>query len=841
MSPKIRRFLIGLGGVLIALTLVGAVWFSQVRKAPFPQIEGTIQLPGLEAAVDVYRDASGVPHIYASSEHDLFMAQGYIHAQDRFWQMDFQRHTSAGRLSELMGSNTVSTDTFLRTLGWERVAREELAALDPQTRASLEAYTKGVNAYMAGRRGTQLGLEYLFLNLLNANYEPQPWTPLNTLTWAKAMAWDLRGNMDEEIDRALLLAMLTPEQIAELYPAYPDDRPFIVNNLTSFSNPEAALPGTPDIALHSALGAAYEAARAQLAGLQGALTGLPDDGIGSNSWAVAGSRTASGLPLLANDPHLSAGIPHIWYQVGLHCRPKGPDCNLDMVGFSFPGVPAIIIGHTDRIAWGFTNVGPDVMDLFIEKINPDNPYQYEFEGEWRDMQVIIETIEVAGGDPIELEVRLTHHGPLIHDLYGLAEFHEETPLDLPENYALALAWTALQPNQTWRAVLGFSRAQNFEEFRAAAEYFAVPAQNLLYADVDGNIAYQMPGWIPVRGGGADGRFPVPGWTGEYDWQGYIPFEQLPWSLNPPEGFIVTANNPVVDEAAYGYQIADTWAYGDRAQRIQDMLLNSSGPLDVAAFQQMHGDSYSLLAEDLVPVLMQVALENAELENVRATVLGNWDYRFDGESGGAALFAAFWKHLLRETFVDNLPEGFTPGGSGRWATVVRNILADETSFWWDDAGTPESETRDQIFSRAFAAAVAELQERQGRDPAGWAWGELHYIIFRHQVMDNFPLINTIFNQGPFYTGGGSDLVNATNWNTANEDYRTSGSSPSFRMIVDLSDLNNSWFNHPTGQSGHPGHPHYIDFTEAWASLQYLPLQWDLTTIQSVAEGHLRLEP
>ncbi|MBI3158337.1 MAG: penicillin acylase family protein [Chloroflexi bacterium] len=841
MSPRLRRILIGTVGVILALALVGAYWLGQMRKASFPQIEGSISLPGLDGPVDVYRDANGVPHIYASTEHDLFMAQGFVHAQDRFWQMDFQRHTSAGRLSELLGGNTVDTDIFLRTLGWERVSRQELALLDPQTRAVLDAYSEGVNAYMSGRRGAQLGLEYLFLNLLNAGYVPPPWEPLNTLTWAKAMAWDLRDNMDTEIDRALLLAMLTPERIAELYPPYPADRPFIVNDLTPFNTSGGLLAAELNPALQTALAPALRAARAQSGALDGLLGGLPDESVGSNSWAVAGSRTASGLPLLANDPHLDANIPHIWYQVGLHCRPKGPDCAVDMVGFSFPGVPAIILGHNDRIAWGFTNVGPDVMDLFIEKINPDNPYQYEFQGEWVDMNVVTETILVAGGEPVEVEVRETHHGVLINDLYGLDTFHEDTPLDLPENYGLALAWTALQPTETWRAVFAFTRAQNFEEFREAARLFAVPAQNLLYADVEGNIGYQMPGLIPVRGGGADGRYPVPGWTGEYDWEGFIPFEELPWAYNPPEGYIVTANNAVVDEAAYGYPIADTWAYGSRAQRIEDLILTAGRPIDVVYLQEMQGDTFSLNAERFTPVLLGVALENEHLESVRAQALANWDYRFDQDSAGAALYAAFWKHLLLETFIDNLPEGFAPGGGDRWSTVVGNILADETNFWWDDRGTPEAETRDQIFNRAFAAAVAELEDRLGKDPARWAWGSLHTIAFKHQVMDSFPLINSLFNAGPFAVSGGTDLVNATNWNTGNDHFGVSGSSPSFRAVYDLSELTNSWFAHPTGQSGHPGHPHYIDLAPLWASLQYLPLQWDLSTIQGVSEGHLQLVP
>ncbi|TAK13825.1 MAG: penicillin acylase family protein [Anaerolineae bacterium] len=841
MSPKLRRFLFGLVGVVLALSIIGSYWFQQVKRASYPQIDGTITLTGLDGPVDVYRDANGVPHIYASTEHDLFMAQGFIHAQDRFWQMDFQRHTSAGRLSELLGGNTVDTDIFLRTLGWERVARQELAAIDDETLSTLQAYADGVNAYLAQTSGTDISLEYLFLNLLNAGYEPQPWEPLNTLTWAKAMAWDLRDNMDTEIDRALLLALLTSEQVAELYPPYPEDRPYIVNDLTGFATGTFTPAPAPDAALAAQLAPALQAAQTQARALDSILGSILDESVGSNSWAVAGSRTASGAALLANDPHLTANIPHIWYQVGLHCRPKGPDCGLDMVGFSFPGVPSIIIGHNDRIAWGFTNVGPDVMDLFIEKLNPENPYQYEFEGEWREMDVVTESIVVAGGETIDLEVRLTHHGPLIQDLYGLDTFSEDAGIDLPENYGLALSWTALQPNRTWNAVFGFAHAQNFEEFRAAARDFAVPSQNLLYADVDGNIGYQMPGLIPLRGGGADGRMPVPGWTGEFEWEGFIPFEQLPWVYNPPEGYIVTANNAVVDEAAYGIQIADTWSYGSRAQRILDLILNAPGPIDVAFFQQMQGDTYYLNAETLMPVLAAVPLENDELTALRDSVLGGWDYRFEQDSPGAALFAAFWKHLLRETYVDNLPEDWFPGGSDRWSTAVSNMLDDESNFWWDDAGTPERETRDDIFNRAFAAAVAELKDVQGNDPTGWTWGGLHGITFRHQVMNNFPLINSVFNEGPFPTSGGSDMVNNTNWNTGNDHYGVSGSSPSFRMIVDLGNLNNSWFIQPTGQSGHAGHPHYIDLAPLWAQVEFLPLHWDLTTIQDESEGHLQLVP
>jgi penicillin amidase len=776
----------------------------------------------------------GVPHIYASTQHDLFFAQGYVHAQDRFWQMDFWRHQGAGRLSELLGENLLGNDKFLRTVGWERVAKEEIALLDPEPKAILEAYAEGVNAYLEDHTGTALALEYAFLPILNPNYQPKPWTPLNTMTWAKAMAWDLRGNMDTEIDRAILLKDLTIDQVNYLYPPYPEDRPVIVNQPHITANTSAPLES--NLGLIKAIQAPLAEARECFAGLDNSLGG-GIDGIGSNSWVLSGDLTDTGMPLLANDPHLGAQLPSIWYEVGLHCVEIGPDCQIEVSGFSFAGAPGVIIGHNNRIAWGLTNVGPDVMDLYVEKINPENPNQYEYQGEWVDMQIVTENIQIAGGEVVEHPVQLTRHGPIITEAYGLTEFGDEAGIEIPANYALAVRWTALEPSCVFCAVWQFNKAGSWEEFRAAAVDFAVPSQNLVYADVEGNIGYQTPGNLPIRNPNHTGMLPVPGWTGKYEWQGYIPFEELPFAFNPPEGYVVTANNAVVGPE-YPYTISRQWAYGQRAQAIVDMIESAPGAIGIDYIKGMQGDNRVLVAEDLLPVLMAIPMDDEVLTGARSTFEG-WDYQMDIDSAPGALFAVFWKHLLSATFDDDLPEFAWPSGNGRWMEVVRNLVKEPTSPWWDDSTTPEVEDRDQIFRLAFESAVGELRKLQGKDSAGWSWGEIHTITFEHQVMSSLPIISTAFNRGPFPTAGGSAIVNATGWSTRSGYHVTN--VPSMRMIVDLGNLGDSWVMHTTGQSGHPYHTNYIDMADPWRLIQYHPMFWARSEIVSSAEGHLRLVP
>lgn len=811
--------------LLTIATVIGASGFFLMRHS-FPYVNGTLHVAGLKAPVDVYRDAYGVPHIYARNQHDLFFAQGYVHAQDRFWQMDFWRHLGSARLSEMFGESQLPTDRFLRTLGWARVVREELQQYDKVSLSILNAYSEGVNSYLADHSGSSLSLEYVFLKALNRKYKPEPWQPLHTLTWAKAMAWDLASNMNSEIRRSLLLKTLTREQVEELYPSYPADHPYILPGSASAQNPKTY----PDTQLLGELSQ-------QFARLD-SLIGPVREGIGSNNWVISGSLTDTGKPILANDPHLGSQMPSIWYEVDLHCEPKSDDCPYEIEGVSFAGVPGIIIGHNDKIAWGFTNVGPDVMDLYIEKINPNNPNQYEVNGQWKDMKSVQETIRVAGGKEVPITVRYTRHGPVISDTYSMLEgFRMRSGIELPERYAIALQWTALQYSNTFRAIWKANRAENWDEFREAASDFYVPSQNMVYADVEGNIGYQMPGKIPIRAGG-DGRYPAPGWTDEYEWKGYIPFEELPFSLNPRSGYVVSANNPVRPD--YPYLIASEWDYGYRAHRITEMIEQHKGPISIADVQVMQGDNTNEIAKDVIPLLLQFGWDDFKLRRA-AQLFQNWDFQCSIDSAPAALFQSFWRHLLQDGFADDLPPEMPPRGDSRWYEVTRRLLQQSDSAWWDDAGTSAHETRNAVLRSAFREAVAELYATQGPDPQKWRWGAMHRVNFRNETMGSTGnhWVDDIFNRGPFETAGSGSLVNATSWDAA-ESYDVQD-LPSMRMIVDLSDLSNSLAIHTTGQSGHAYHDHYIDMADLWRKIHYHPMLWNKGTVQSNAEGYLQLLP
>lgn len=852
MSPKIRKTIVVIVSVLVLLAVLGGLAGNAAIKASFPQTTGEIKLPGLNGPVRIVRDKFGIPQIYASSLHDLFVAQGYVHAQDRFWQMDFWRHIGSGRLAEMFGKGQVSTDSFLRTLGWRQIAEQEYETLNPESKDILTAYAEGVNAYLKDRQGVQISLEYGILGLLTPSYKPEPWIPIHTLTWEKAMAWDLRGNVDEEIDRSILLKTLTPEQVAELYPAYPSNHPTIIQAEAQTQNQENSAQRrlATNAAINEYPTDGLENAAQRLVSLDGVL-GKAGTSIGSNSWAISGKLTSSGKPLLANDPHLGIQMPSIWYQIGLHCAPKSDACPYEVAGFSFAGVPGVVIGHNDHIAWGFTNTGPDVMDLYVEKINPANPDQYEYMGKWVDMEVRTETIQIGGGKPVDLKVRVTRHGPIISDTYGplkndvtptVTPYKDLAGIDLPINYAIALRWTALEPGTTFQAIWGFNKASNWDEFRNYAREFTVPAQNLLYADVDGNIGYQMPGNIPIRTKG-DGRLPVPGWTGEYEWSGYIPFDELPYEYNPPSGYIVTANNQV-PPANFKYLISSDWDYGFRAQRITDMIQQAPGKIDIAYIQKMQGDDKSLNAQIMIKTLDNVKLDPA-LAKIRDQYLSNWDGQETMDSASASLYENFWWNLLGSTFFDeNIPKDQMPGDGSRGYAIMENLIQQPNSPWWDDKTTKDKvETRDDIFAKAFASAVNcdWCKNKYGSDISKWKWGDFHSATFRNKTLGNSGIapIESLFNRGPYPTSGGESLVNATGW-----DMYTSFDVnwlPSMRMIVDLSNLNNSVTVHTTGESGHAYNPHYIDMVDLWRNIQYYPMWWNEDAVNKDAEAELKLVP
>jgi penicillin amidase len=863
----VRRIAAGLAIAVAVAVIAGSVTGVVAVRRSFPETSGTAVLSGLGSPAIVERDADGVPTIIASSARDLFMAQGYVHAQDRFWEMDFRRHVTAGRLSELFGAGSVGTDRFIRTLGWRRVAEQELALLDEPTLLMLEAYADGVNAWIGGRRGSALSLEHAMLPLTGATgYRPEAWTPADSLAWLKAMAWDLRSNMETELERGrLMMVDLGPGRSwQDLYPGfdastYPSILPWgggvVDGRFVPASGETAAPTGRPPYVRPSAddmqgdvapavrvaadddaVAWALDAARIALASAPQLLGDGSGPGIGSNSWAIAPARSATGGPLLANDPHLGPAQPSLWYQVRLRCAPVSEACPYDVAGFSFSGMPGIIIGHNAQIAWAFTNLGPDVADMVVERIEGDRVITAAGPV---PIAIRTERIRVAGGDDVTLTIRSTPNGPLLSDVSADTRELASGPLVAADGaeYAVALRWTALDPGGTANAVPGLMTARDFATFRRAAADFEVPSQNLLYADRAGNIAYQAPGRIPVRSG-HDGTVPVPGWTGVAEWERFLSFDELPYTLNPSSGMLVTANQLVLPPGSTPFLHVDVSA-GQRGGRIVELLAGRDDlTLDDLAAVQL--DNHNTNAATLVPYLLSLRSDQAGVATIQS-LLAVWDLQDDADSAASAAFNATWRALLGRTFHDELPAWAWPSGGGRWWEVVRGLLDDPQNAWWHDESRPQRQTRDDVLLLAMADAHAELTDRLGSDPSRWRWGALHTLTLTHASFGTSGIapVERIFNRGPLETSGGSDIVNANGW-SAVDGYEVTW-VPSMRMLMDLSDLDAGRWIHLTGQSGRPFHRHYVDQAERWRDGGYAPMAFTPAATAAVTERRLTLQP
>ncbi|AZK94552.1 penicillin acylase family protein [Streptomyces tsukubensis] len=938
-SPKKKK---GRRGRLLVIVLVlallggigyGGYWGVDAVRASFPQTTGEIDIPGLEGRVEVKRDDYGVPQIYADSDADLFRAQGFVQAQDRFWEMDVRRHMTAGRLSEMFGSGQVKTDAFLRTLGWRKVAQKEFdTELSADTKAYLTAYADGVNAYLKGKEGKELSVEYAALALTN-DYKPEPWTEVDSVAWLKAMAWDLRGNMQDEIDRALMESRLDTPQINQLYPAYRHgtNKPIMSNGAVDESegvfdpkadpsdnkrdgdnnegsgsqldsgNGNGNGSGNTESGSDSGQGGtgegsglvgnsgpgdgftggtdaadAVEGVNTQLAGIAESLDGIPallgpnGDGIGSNSWVVSGRFTTTGQPLLANDPHLAPQLPSLWYQMGLHCRKLSSTCTFDTAGFTFSGMPGVIIGHNQDIAWGLTNLGADVTDLYLEKVSGDSYVTDTKQDREEKLTVRREVIKVAGGKPRTITVRETKRGPLISDRstelenVGVkAPVDDEAP-DRATGYGVSLQWTALRPGKSMDAVFALNRAKDFRTFRAAAKNFEVPSQNLIYADKTGKIGYQAPGRIPVRATG-DGTRPAPGWDPAYYWKkDPVPFEEMPYEEDPERGYIVTANQAVIDES-YPHLLTKDWGYGARSQRINQMIeqkIKDGGKISTEDMRTMQMDNRSEIASLLNPILIKLDIKDPNVREAQKLLEG-WDYSQEPDSAAAAYFNAVWRNILKLAFGNKLPKelraegdclsiapaGATgpddriepviecgerdgdsaqPDGGDRWFEVVQSIYKDEDNPWWTSPASrtdKATKTRDELFARAMEDARWELTAELGKDMDTWNWGRLHQLTLKNQTLgkEGPGLLQHLLNRGPWNLGGGEATVNATGWNAAS-GYEVVW-VPSMRMVVNVGDWDKSRWINLTGASGHAYSAHYTDQTDKWAKGELL--DWSFT--------------
>ncbi len=847
--PRWARIMTWVGVGVVLLLIVGvatAVW--TVRRS-FPQTSGTLKVSGLQSKVTVVRDDHGIPQIYADNSADLFFAQGYVQAQDRFFQMDVQRHVTAGRLSELFGEQALETDEIVRTMGWRRVAEKELPLVSTDTRRYLEAFSSGVNAYLADHDGATLSLEYAMLGLSGVGSTPEKWTAVDSLAWLKAMAWDLGSNISDELDRSLESTELRRGQINKLYPDYPygQNQPIVHQGalVDGAYEQDARQGGTrlPERPGFLSKGREALLRTRQSTHALSRLLGSASSSLGSNAFAVSGDHTASGAPILANDPHLGPSMPSIWYQMGLHCTEVNAQCPFDVAGFTFPGLPGVVIGHNQSIAWGFTNLDPDVQDLYLEKVLDDGHYLYD--GKAVPMATREERFVVQGGSPVTITVRETRHGPLISDV---SDDYSTVGADAPvrggqrkpargNGYAVALRWTALTPGRTADAIFEVDKATSWNQIRDAARHFEVPAQNLVYADVNGHIGYQADGKLPVRRTG-NGEWPVPGWDPAYEWDRlYIPFDALPSVLDPKDGYVIAANQAIVRKS-YPYFISSTYDYGYRAQRIHDLIEahDQLRPADLASIQL---DTSSWLAKRLTPYLLGVELRNAYYRAGQHTLIG-WNFTMPAGSSAAAFFNVVWKNLLADTFHDQLPKDTWPDGGDRWWAVMDRLLERPDDAFWDDVDTPEVERRDDMIVLALEQARDELTSAMSRDPKRWEWGRLHTLTLRSSTLgaDSSP-VRFLFNRGPYDLGGGPSVLDAAAWDAA-KGYEVTA-VPSMRMVIPLDDLDAARWINLTGASGHAYNRHYTDQTDLWADGTTLPWLFSRGALEEAADQTLTLEP
>ena len=779
--------------VLLTVLLLAVAAWIYLRQS-LPQLDGSIKVSGASAPIEIVRDAEGVPHVFAASERDAAFGLGFAHAQDRLWQLEFQRRVVQGRLAEILGERAYDTDRLMRTLGMARMAERIVARLDAETLQTLEAYAAGVNAFLATK--PVLPVEFQVFRI-----HPQAWKPADSVGWLLVMAWDLSSNWRSELGRLRYIAKLGPERAAEFVPPYPGD---IAAPLPDLKALYASLDGEA-----AALLAAFPA---------------PDQAIGSNNWVVSGARSNTGKPLLANDPHLGLQAPALWYLAHL----SSPDGNV--VGGTLPGLPFIVLGRNDHVAWSMTTTNSDTQDLFVERIAPGDEASYLTPGGRAKFEVREEVIRV-GSEERRIKVRSTRHGPVLSD--ALKPLGEAAP----KGHVFALSWAALvEDNASARAGFRLNRARNSDEIVEAMRDFHAPHQNLVYADRDGRIGFVAPSKVPVRrdDNEAMGRVPVPGWLAKYDWQGFLPYEELPAARDPADGQIVTANHKITPPGYRPFLSVD-WFPPYRADRIHE-LLAAQPKHSLETFAAMQGDVQSQLARQLLPVAM-AAKPTTDAGKRAQALLNGWDQRMTVESAAPLVFSAWYRELTRLVYADDLGSLFQESWELR-APFMLSVLKAGGERWCDDTRTPAVETCASLTAAAFDQAAVDLSMRFGAE-GGWRWGAAHVAGSDHRPFGFFPVISRLFNVAP-QTPGDGFTVNVGHF-TIRDEARPFANrhAASLRAIYDLADLERSLFMQSTGQSGNVLSPWYGNLADRWARVEYITIA---TRRDSIRAAHrLALAP
>lgn len=789
------------------VSLVGYFWLKRTVQPA----NGEMAVTELSAPVEILRDSFGIPHIYGATAADNAFALGFAHAQDRLWQMELARRTGQGRLSEMFGARTIRVDRYLRTLDLYGHASRSVSFLKPETRNLLIAYAAGVNAFLTRETGffePKYPPQFILLR-----HEPEPWTPADSLVIMKTMAIGLSTNIYNELERLSLASSFSSPEMRDLLPPYPgSDEPPLPDLSKLYP-----LKGVPDVASLRDI--------------------LPSKGA-SNNWVVDGTRTVSGKPLLANDPHLGLTAPSVWYLA--HLAQKSGNKTSNVMGTTLPGVPLIVLGRNDYVSWGFTNSGADVQDLFVEKIDPTNSKNYLTPTGSRPFDVRRVVIKVKDQDDIPHTILETRHGPVLP---------VDGPFDIPvaEGYVLALRWTALADNdRTIEAGIDAMNAQNADDFIAAMRNFRVPMQNMVYADVKGNIGLTVPGAMPIRhpANQVAGRAPVPGWDARFDWRGFVPPDRMPAIANPDSGAIATANQKITG-SGYPFLITHDWERPYRAERITE-LINDRPIHSVESFQALQMDDYSPLAARLLPLMIAAvhadpkAPDSGHIDRILEQ-LSKWDHQMRIHTAEPLIFMAWMRSAMSAVFADELKSDFRSFQNHQADTLVGLLEGRaQNKDWCDDTSTEKPEKCGQVLGEALARALAELNREYGNDMALWQWGDAHMAVSPAKVLGKIPLIGSLFDiEVP--SAGGPYTLNRGDVNFNSDRPYANVHASSYRAIYDMGDLDRSLWIHTTGQSGNPFSPHYDDMAEMWARGEYLTMTTKREEIEAGADGSFMLIP
>ncbi len=778
--------------LLLVIVAAAALWIYSRRVLPLTQ--GTMPLQGLRGEVRIERDADGIPTIKAASRDEALFGLGYVHAQDRLWQLETHRRIGSGRLAEAFGESALETDKFLRALGVRRMATEQWAQASAETRAALTAYSAGINAFVQNEMSARPPEFVLTRTLV------EPWMPEDSMAWATMMAWDLGANWSAELLRMRMALKLPVTRINELLAPYPGDQPLPTADYAALFR---------DLKLSPTLG-------------QQALNAAPEsgvEGVGSNNWVVHGSHTETGKPLLANDPHLKLTAPALWY----FARLEAP--GFKVAGATMPGLPVVVLGQNEHVAWGFTNTGPDVQDLYIERIKPDDATQYQTPEGWAKFATFNETIKVAGKPDVTLVVRTTRHGPVLSDAGGATE-GLTGPTTQP-SYALALRWTALDVDSgTLDAALAFNTSRSVADFMAVSGKHLAPMQNMVVADDQGHIGMISAGRVPVRKPENDlkGLVPAPGWDARYDWAGVLEPTWTPRETDPPRGWIATANQRI-HPVDYPHFITSEWAAPYRQQRIEQ-LLAAQPKHSLESLRSIQADLLSPGTMRLIPMLRK-AQSNHALAQAAQRELAAFDGVMAADKAAPLIAWAWARQLTMALFRDEIggPLYDKQIGSRSFREALEGVLDRNDAWWCDDKSTAAAESCDEQINTAFTSALDELQAAQGAEVSKWQWGRAHQARSEHRPFSRVKLLSKWFElRTP--VGGDTFTVNVSRVSlrpevTTGELYLDEH-GPSFRALYDLGDPSKSRFMHSSGQSGIVFSPLYSSFVNRWREVKDVPV-------------------